>query len=395
MGKKYLFIGWYPNPVEQYKNVFFQNLVFALSDAGNDCTVISPVSYMRYTKKITIIPKETYQITPGNTKVKVYYPRVFSASSKQIGSFNTEIITEKWFEDGALRIAKKLNREKECFDAVYGHFFLYGGLAAIKIGRFLNIPSFVAFGECDYESQVQATYGDLKIKDIEGLSGVISVSTKNAKKLDELGIFGNIPKIIAPNAVDHNLFKKLNKEACRKKFGLPLDKLIVGFVGGFIERKGDKRLLEAVNQIEDVYLAYAGVGNEPPSGARVLFCKPLRHEEVPVLLNAIDIFCLPTLSEGSCNAVAEALSCGVPVISSNLEFNDDVLNDSNSIRINPNSVDEIKDAINLLKNDREIRNSIAKAGYARAQTLAIEQRAKIIADFMENVIYKKETVKLE
>lgn len=389
MGKKYLFIGWYPNPVEQYKNVFFQNLVFALSDAGNDCTVISPVSYMRYTKKIATIPNETYQVTPGNTRVKVYYPKVFSASSKQIGVFNTEIITEKWFENGALRIAKKLNKEKKYFDAVYGHFFLYGGLAAIKVGRLLNIPSFVAFGECDYESQVQATYGDLKIKDIEGLSGVISVSTKNAKKLDELKIFKNIPCIIAPNAVDHSLFKKLDKEKCRKKLGLPLDKFIVGFVGGFIERKGDKRLLEAVNQLEDVYLAYAGVGNVPPSGSRVLFCKPLKHEEVPVLLNAIDVFCLPTLSEGSCNAVAEALSCGIPVVSSDLEFNDDVLNDGNSMRIDPNSVDEIRNAIDLLKNDYRVRNSIAKAGYDRAQDLAIEQRAKVISDFIESIILQK------
>lgn len=385
MGKRYLFIGWYPNPVELYKNVFFQNLIFALADAGNDCTVISPVSYMRYTKKIITIPNETYQTTPGNNKVKVYYPKVFSASSKQIGSFNTEIITERWFEDGALKIVRKLNKKKEQFDAVYGHFFLYGGLAAIKIGRLLNIPSFVAFGECDYESQVQATYGDLKPKDIEGLSGVISVSTKNAKKLDELGIFKNIPVVIAPNAVDHGLFKKLQKEECRKKLGLPLDKFIVGFVGGFIERKGDKRLLEAVNQLDDVYLAFAGIGNEPPSGERVLFCKPLKHEEVPVLLNAVDVFCLPTLSEGSCNAVVEAMSCGVPVISSNLSFNDDVLNDGNSIRIDPNSVSEIRDAIQyMLDNDK--RKKYGESAYSTAEELSITERAMKIDSFISEFI---------
>lgn len=389
MGKKYLFVGWYPNPVEQYKNVFFQNLIFALADSGNECTVISPVSYMRYTKRICMIPNEVYQTTPGGNKVKVYYPKVFSASSKQIGPFNTELITERLFEAGALRIAKKLAQENEKYDVVYGHFFLYGGLAAIKVGRLLNIPSFVAFGECDYESQVQATYGDLKPKDIEGLSGVISVSTKNAKRLDALGIFKDIPVIIAPNAVDHHLFKKLDKEECRKKIGLPLDKFIVGFVGGFIERKGDKRLLEAVNQLEDVYLAFAGVGNVPPSGDRVLFCKPLKHEDVPVLLNAVDIFCLPTLSEGSCNAVAEALSCGIPVISSNLEFNDDILNDENSIRINPSSVLEIRDAISLLKENPKVRDNVAQEGYITSQGLSIEQRANKISHFISHVVSGK------
>src|SRR5262249_53308221 len=31
-------------------------------------------------------------------------------------------------------------------------------------------------------------------------------------------------------------------------------------------------------------------------------------------LNAADLFCLPTFDEGCCNAILEALSCGVPVV---------------------------------------------------------------------------------
>ena len=92
---KLLFIGWYPNNLEKYKNVFFRNLIFAIADMGIECTVISPVSYMRYRKNISSISREEYQETPNGNKVKVYYPRVLSASSKQIGSFNTEIITER------------------------------------------------------------------------------------------------------------------------------------------------------------------------------------------------------------------------------------------------------------------------------------------------------------
>ena len=105
--KKILFTGWYPNPVEKYKNVFFQNLIFAIADTGITCTVISPVSYMRYRKKIKTIPRETVHTTPAGNKVRVIYPRVFSASSKQIGSYNTEKLTEKWFENGAIKAAKK------------------------------------------------------------------------------------------------------------------------------------------------------------------------------------------------------------------------------------------------------------------------------------------------
>lgn len=385
--KKLLFVGWYPNNVEKYRNVFFRNLIFAIADIGIECTVISPVSYIRYRTKVSLIPKEEFQKTPNGNKVKVYYPRVISASSKQIGSFNTEILTEKWFENGAIRQAKALAKQGKAYDAVYGHFFLYGGLAAIKIGRLLKISSFVAFGECDYESQIQKTYGDLKPKDIEGLKGVVAVSTKNANRLKQVGIFDNVSFIVAPNAVDHSLFKKMDKEECRRKLGLPQGKFIVGFVGGFIERKGDKRLLAAVNQLNDIYLAFAGVpgaGQSVPSGERVLFCKPLKHEEVPVLLNAVDVFCLPTLSEGSCNAVAEALACGIPVISSNLSFNDDVLSDNNSIRIDPTSVDEIRDAIRSVFEDSILKERLSVEGFRTVSKMSIIERARKVVAFIDS-----------
>lgn len=380
----YLFIGWYPSNVDQYKNVFFQNLIFALADAGNDCTVISPISIMKYRMKVCSIPKETVHYSPNGNEVKVYYPRVFSASSIQLGSYNTERLSESCFEKGALRTARKCALEKK-YDAVYGHFFLYGGLAAIKVGRVLKIPSFVAFGECDYESQIKETYGDLRPKDVSGLNGIIAVSNKNANKLNELGIFKEIPILISPNAVDQQLFKRLDKAECRKRLELPEDKFIVGFVGGFIERKGDKRLLQAVNLLEDVYLAYAGTGENPPSGKRVLFCNRVLHSDIPIFLNAIDVFCLPTLSEGSCNAVVEALACGIPVISSDLEFNDDVLNDENSIRINPMSIDDIKNSIYELKNNMHLRNEMSENAFRSASGLSIEKRAKTIADFIANV----------
>lgn len=380
--KKILFVGWYPNAIERYMNVFFRNLIYAIADTGVECTVVSPVSYMRYRTRINTIPKHYFEKTPNGNKVEVFYPRVMSASSKQIGSFNTEVITEKLFEKGALKAAVNMNKT---FDAVYGHFFLYGGLAAIKIGNVLGIPSFVAFGECDYESQVQKTYGDLRQKDIKGLSGVISVSTKNAKKLEEIGIFGGIPVIVAPNSIDSSLFYKKNKIECRRKMRLPEDKFIVGFVGGFIERKGDKRLLEAVNQLDEVYVAFAGRGKNPPSGDKVLYCKALEHEKVPDFLNAIDVFCLPTLSEGSCNALIEAMACGKPVISSDLSFNDDVLTNDNSIRIDPSSVEQIARAIGLLKSDDALRERMGKAAYKTSQNYSLSRRAEKILNFISGI----------
>lgn len=376
--KSALFVGMYPNEVNKYRNVFFQNLIFAIADKGIKCTVISPVPVTKYRGKIKEIPEKTVHKTLNGNTVTVYYPRYVSASSKKIGSFNTEVLSERFFENAAIRVVKRIEND---FDFVYGHFVLYGGLAAIKIGNILNIPSFFAYGECDFKTEVGNSYGIPKAKEIEGLNGIISVSQKNTNELAELGFVKRIPIITAPNSTDLSLFYKMDKAECRKKLGIPEGKYVVGFVGGFIDRKGDKRLLDAVRQIDETYVAFAGRGDDKPSGERVIFCNAMEHEQVPVLLNAVDVFVLPTLAEGSCNAIVEAMACGLPIISSNLPFNDDVLDDQNSLRIDPMSIDEIRDAITKLK-ESDIRVKMGENAWQTAQGLSIEARASKILDFI-------------
>ncbi len=377
-----LFVGMYPDEFSPYRNVFFQNLIYAMADSGVNCTVISPVPVTRYRGNLKKVSKQRIDKTPSGAPITVYHPRYISLSSKKIGNFNTGILSEKLFSACAIKAARKLETK---FDAIYGHFFLSGGLSAIKIGRERKLPSFVANGECNYETEIVQLYRELNSKDIEGLSGIIAVSTNNANVLKSKRIFDNIPVIVAPNSVDKSLFVKKDKEACRKELGLPLDKFIVGFVGGFIDRKGDKRLLEAINSIEGVYGAFAGRGDNPPSGEKVLFCNALSHEKIPVFLNALDVFCLPTQNEGSCNALVEAASCGVPIISSNLPFNDDLLTEENSIRIDPNSISDIKDAILSVYSDSDFRNRLGTTVFMDSGEFDINVRAKKIIRFIDKV----------
>ena len=376
---KALFVGCYPNKIDPYLRSFYCELIHAIADMGIECTVVAPVSITHYRNKISLIDKHEFDITNKGSRIEVFHPRYISYSSKNVGPFKTGYLSEKAFQNAALNCVKKIDKK---FDFVYGHFFLTGGLAAIRIGKKLKLPSFVAFGECDYESQIRDDYGELKHRDIKGITGIISVSTKNKQVLDSLGLFKDVPIILAPNSVDLAKFKKMDKMTCRHRLNLPNEKFIVGFVGGFIERKGDKRLLEAVNQLDDTYVAFAGRGEDKPSGDRVVFCQAMEHNDIPIFLNAVDVFVLPTLAEGSCNAIVEAMACGLPIISSDLPFNDDVLDNENSIRIDPMSVDEIRDAISTLKDENK-REMMGENALLTAQNLSIERRAARILDFIE------------
>ena len=79
---------------------------------------------------------------------------------------------------------------------------------------------------------------------------------------------------------------------------------------------------------------------------------------------------------------------GLPVISSDGPFNDDILDEHNSIRINPDDVDALTDAIRKLRDDKTLRKSMADYSHSRHEEYSIEGRAKRILGFINEQIRK-------
>lgn len=218
------------------------------------------------------------------------------------------------------------------------------------------------------------------------VSGVICVSSKNRDESIKLGLTTFEKCGVFPNAVNVDLFHKRDKGECRQQLGFPQNEFIVAFVGWFNERKGSLRVAEAIKRIEGVKSIFIGKGEQDPLCDGILFKGVLPHDQVPLYLGAADCFVLPTLAEGCCNAIVEAMSCGLPIISSNLPFNWDVLDDSNSIMVDPNDVDAIADAIVKLRDDKKLWVNLADSSLKKAQALTIDQRANRIIGFIKSKI---------
>ena len=171
----------------------------------------------------------------------------------------------------------------------------------------------------------------------------------------------------------------------REKLGLPESDFITLFVGAFNDNKGVLRVSEALKMTPDVKSVFLGGGSLLPDCNGILFCGSCSDSSVAKYMQAADCFILPTKSEGCCNAILEALSCGLPVISSDLPFNDGILNDSNSILIDPERIDSISDAIKTLKNDLVYRESLSEGAVSFSKNLGIEKRAEKIVRFMSEV----------
>lgn len=90
------------------------------------------------------------------------------------------------------------------------------------------------------------------------------------------------------------------------------------------------------------------------------------NQSIEVEYRKADVFCLPSLYEGYPNVVAEAMSCGLPILCSNVCENPYIVEEGvNGFLFNPESPENIATAIHkmigLTKTERQemgIRNRI-------------------------------------
>jgi len=353
---------------------FVKNLCDEFSKLGYGVTVLSPqsiTSAIFHGKKLR--PIKRIDEVSGN-KVTIYQPYSITPSFKRLNLYNDMI---RW------SVLKFLRKYRLTPDVCYCHFWCSAYYVLPYMQKF-EIPMIVASGESEISLLMSEEQMTPVFKDY--VKGVVCVSTKNQNESIAHGLTTIDKCEVFPNSVDSSLFYKQEKRNCRDKLGLPHDEFIVVFVGWFIERKGPCRVADALSQVSDVKSVFIGRGNQDPKCDGILFKGALPHEQVPVYLGAADVFVLPTLHEGCCNAVVEAMACGLPVISSNLPFNWDILDESNSIMIDPNNIDELAEAIRKLKENVELRNRLADGALKKAEILTIEKRASAILDFIKRKI---------
>lgn len=362
--------------------IFAKNLIEIMADSGIKCTVIAPQILIPSAIKKYGLGYQFDDVTENGNTIHVYKPvYVYLTSNKYLIGFSM-----RNHYKSVLNIIRK-NQLRP--DFIYGHFIYQCGLTAAKIGKKMNVPSFCACGESS--SRIEADSGPYSVgfkygrwkEIIELLDGMICVSSYNKQLLEQRGYLNPCCRVaVIPNGVNHLRFHNMDKRRLRNELGFPQDAFIVAFVGAFTERKGYLKLCEALNSCEDVFSVLIGKGSQCQNVKNNLFTGSVNNDKVALYLNASDIFVLPTIGEGCSNAIAEALACGLPVVSSNLPFNDDILDDNNSIRIDVTDVQEIIRAIKLLKYDELLRNKLADGARETGELLDLNRRAEKIVRFM-------------
>ena len=365
--------------------VFAKHLICAIADMGYRCVVISPrIAGIHFLKQEEQPPYEVEDHTKNGSIIRVFRPYYIHFSSrKQLMGLS--------MNNHYRAVMGVIRKEKMQPDAVYGHFIYQCGLTAARVGEKLEIPAFCACGEnslrlekgsMPYETGLQHhNWREI----LKKLSGIVCVSGNNERLLWDNGFIDPaMPTGVFPNGVDERKFRQMNQIECRRELGLPEDKFIVVYTGTFSSNKGADRLSEALKTCDNVYSLFLGQGDLEPDCDRILYKGRVPNDRVAKYLNAADVFVLPTRGEGCCNAIVEALSCGLPVISSDLPFNDDILNAENSIRVDVESVEQLRESILKLYRDPQLRARLAEGALNSGRMLNIRTRAARILEFMES-----------
>lgn len=260
-----------------------------------------------------------------------------------------------------LRVAWKLFSllRQGRYDLVHTHGY-FADICAIPSARLAGIKSVVTCHGFISNDRKLRLYNHLDKLLIRLSTVVIVVSEGIGKELLRFGITNKQIRVV-PNGVpagpDHLRGKQLRLET-RSALKLSEDELVVGYLGRLSEEKGVKYLVEAVAQLKGqgaaVKLLLVGDGpsrrgleelsNSRLGNGHVFFAG--FQENTEQWLMAMDVFALPSLTEGTPMALLEAMSARVPVVASAVGGVPKVIkNRENGLLVPPGDVAELSVAL--------------------------------------------------
>ncbi len=167
----------------------------------------------------------------------------------------------------------------------------------------------------------------------------------------------------------------------RDELEIPSAAPVVGTVGRLLKRKGHYDLLEAwplvLDEHPDAHLLIVGDGPERDgleTRARELGVwdsvhLPGTRDDVPALLDLMDVFAFPSHFEGLPGALLEAMAAGLPIVATPVDGNSELVTDGESgLYVSVSDSGSLATTIQTLLGDREFARELSEEASNVAQT---------------------------
>ena len=304
----------------------------------------------------------------------------------------------RWFGRAALRALRRMHAERP-IDVVDAHFVWPDGVGAIRAARKLGLPVVLTLrGKIASACRSPRIRRQVKWALTEA-DALIAVSEDMAAQAREVADC-ELPVTVLPNAVDRNAFFPIDRDDARRQVGWNTDVQYVVSVGHVSPRKGFDRLLASWPEVRrrcgDVRLMLVGPAVGPRAyvqkvraqlaelGDGAVWLGAQDPATVNVMINAADVFALATSMEGWCNAIAEAMAAGVPVVATDAGGNREQIADDGLGVLVPEDADATRLADALADALRRPWDREQIAAWRRGWTW--QEIATRTADVLEGVV---------
>ncbi|HYP67642.1 MAG TPA: glycosyltransferase [Thiobacillaceae bacterium] len=327
----------FPSSAQPSAGLFIRERMFRVA-RELPLTVVSPRPWFPGQGLIRLL-RPGYRLMPPRHElqqgIEVYYPRFFALPGilRQFDGLFMGLAT--------LPLMWRLRRSFG-FNLIDAHFAYPDGYAAALLGRWFGVPVTLTLRGTEVPHSRDPHLRDRLKEALNRASRVFSVS----ESLRQLAIGLGMPPAkgrVVGNGVDTERFRPGDRHEARVRCGLADSARVLVSVGALVERKGFHRVLAVLPELlkEQPELHYLIVGGASPEGnleqalreqvaalgldRQVHFLGPIAPHELRWPLSAADVFVLATRNEGWANVFLEAMACGLPVVTTNVGGNAEVV----------------------------------------------------------------------
>jgi glycosyltransferase involved in cell wall biosynthesis len=330
------------------------------------------VAVKEITDRIPVSDLEFDMVTLGDGRGKseeqVGHVRVFRLF-KDFG-----MMQKLLFPFAAARMADRLQRERQ-YDAVWGIMASYAGYAAHLFKRaYRSVPFVLTIQEGDHFGRRQGLFKPLFKKIFASADRIQAISNYLANWSGQMG--ARCPIDVLPNGVDFDHFAEPisvdRRNELRAELGFSAGDTVLVTASRLVYKNAVNDIISALTHLDPSYkLLILGSGKDEAAlkeqaaklklENKVVFKGFVEHSDLPVYLQACDIFVRPSRSEGLGNSFLEAMAAGIPVIATPVGGIPDFLTDGETGLMcevdNPRSIAQ---KAGKLSRDRESRDYIVR-----------------------------------
>ena len=306
----------------------------------------SDKNYNRYTDKIDDIKVKKHQVDFVRTPFSFKNIKAFFQLKRIMTNENINILdTHNPVASILSRIAANLIGIDKVMYTVHG-FFFYKGASLKKNLLFKPVEFFMA-----------------RLTDVLIVTNLEDYEAAQKMKVRENVYY--VPGVGVATEEISNL--SVNVSNKKKELGIPENSFVLCSVGECIKRKNHESAIRAFSKIytPDMYYIVVGDGllfehlnalvKELKLEKNVLL--PGYRKDANEILKISDLYLFPSYQEGLSVALMQAMAAGLPVVASRIRGNVDcIIDGKGGITVSPTDIDEMSNAISLLRHNNSIRS---------------------------------------